>query len=270
MKKKIIILTGSETRHQYFRIKLSADSRFIVVATICEGDELSLKNRILNQNISDLYEINHVLAREQSETDFFEESILNNIDKSNPIFIKKGEINDDKIVRKIMSFKPDLIICYGSSLIKSDLLSFFNGKFLNVHLGLSPYYRGSGTNIWPIINKELDLIGATFMFIDSGIDTGEIIHQIRAEIFLGDSPHTIGNRLIKKMTKTFADIIANFEALTQENQLNISGKLYKNKDFNLSACRALYKNLNDEIISEYLNKHLPLNPIITNKGLTYK
>ena len=42
------------------------------------------------------------------------------------------------------------------------------------------------------------MVGATFMYIDAGIDTGEIIHQIRADIVIGDSPHSIGNRLIKK------------------------------------------------------------------------
>ena len=53
----------------------------------------------------------------------------------------------------------------------------FSRKFLNVHLGLSPYYRGSGTNVWPLINTEPDMVGAT-LCIDAGIDNGEIIHQI--------------------------------------------------------------------------------------------
>ena len=109
--------------------------------------------------------------------------------------------------------KPDLLVCYGSSLIKSDLLRKFEGRFLNVHLGLSPYYRGSGTNVWPLINIEPDMVGATFMYIDAGIDTGKIIHQIRADVYLGDSPHTIGNRLIRKMTSTYAEIVCNFNDL---------------------------------------------------------
>ena len=32
------------------------------------------------------------------------------------------------------------------------------------------------------------MVGATFMYIDPGIDTGEIIHQSR-DIVIGDSPH---------------------------------------------------------------------------------
>ena len=62
---------------------------------------------------------------------------------------------------------------------------------------MSPYYRGSGTNFWPFVNNELQFIGATFMHIDEGVDTGEIIHQIRANIFHDDNIHQIGNRLIR-------------------------------------------------------------------------
>ena len=60
-------------------------------------------------------------------------------DKSSPVFIKKGEINDSLIVSRIIDLNPDLLVCYGSSLIKSELLEIFKGKFINVHLGLSPY-----------------------------------------------------------------------------------------------------------------------------------
>ena len=176
-------------------------------------------------------EIQHVEARTQSEIDFFSDYIESCEDKSNPKLIRKGEINDEAIVNEIVAMNPDLLVCYGSSLIKSDLLTKFQGRFLNVHLGLSPYYRGSGTNVWPLINLEPDMVGATFMYIDAGIDTGKIIHQIRADVYLGDSPHTIGNRLIRKMTLTYAVIVCNFRNLESEKQPVSEGKLYYLRDF---------------------------------------
>ena len=51
------------------------------------------------------------------------------------------------------------------------------------------------------MNNEFEFFGYTFMYLDEGIDTGEIIHQGRPKIFPYDNPHQIGNRLIKKMTK---------------------------------------------------------------------
>ena len=161
-----------------------------------------------------------------------------------------------------------MIICYGSSLIKTRLINLFENKFLNVHLGISPYYRGSGTNVWPLINKEPEMVGATFMYIDSGIDTGRIIHQIRAKIFLGDSPHSIGNRLIKKMTFTFIKIIINYEFLEDARQPEkIKGKFYLAKEFNSKSCKVLYENFNNGLIEKYLNIEQELNDIISNPGL---
>lgn len=264
---KVIILTGSETRHTFFRIRIASDERFKVLASYCEGSEKSLENRTKESAKSSILEFQHVNARSQSEKDFFQLYIDNAADYSNPRQIPKGHINSEKIVKEIVNLKPDILVCYGSSLIKSELLDIFKGKFLNVHLGLSPYYRGSGTNVWPLINNEPEMVGATFMYIDPGIDTGAIIHQIRADILLGDNPHSIGNRLIAKMTSTYADIIANFNSLSKENDIECSGRLYFQKDFNSDACFKLYKNFQNGMIENYLNSQKDLAYIIKNKAL---
>lgn len=264
---KIVILTGSETRHVYFRKKIASDKRITVLTSYCESDEKSLGNRN-NQNVrASQLEIQHVEARTQSETDFFSDYIESCEDKSNPKLIKKGAINDEAVVHEIFAMNPDLLVCYGSSLITSDLLTKFQEKFLNVHLGLSPYYRGSGTNVWPLINYEPEMVGATFMYIDAGVDTGEIIHQIRADIYLGDSPHTIGNRLIKKMTSTYAEIICNFSKLESEKQPVSGGKLYYQRDFTDEACKQLYLNFSQSMIENYLASSKRLPYIVKNKGL---
>ena len=106
------------------------------------------------------------------------------------------------------------------------------------------------------------------MHIDEGIDTGEIIHQIQADIFLGDSPHNIGNRLIKKMTKVFSEIILNFSKLKKVKQPEHEGLFYKQKDFDSKACRKLYDQLNNGIIENFLNSGKNLNQLILqNPGL---
>lgn len=257
-------------RHQYFRNKLALTNGIEVIASYCEGVEKSLANQINNNpNASDIEKL-HIAARTQSETDYFAQSLSSMGKQSNTRKIAKGAINDADIVREIMDLNPDLLICYGSSLIKSGLLQKFKGRFLNVHLGLSPYYRGAGTNIWPLINGEPDMVGATFMYIDEGIDTGRIIHQIRADIFLGDSPHSIGNRLISKMTQNYSDLILNFDRLTREQQPQSDGKLYLQKHFDECACRKLYDQFGGRMIENYIREYNPhsLPYIVKNQGMT--
>ena len=159
---KIIILTGDELRHQYLRRVISLNPGIKVLASYCEGTEKSLQTRVAaNENSSELMR-RLVSMRLQSEEDFFAHFTLLTGDKSAAIRIRKGTINDRKVVGRIILAEPDLIACNGSSLVKGELLSKFTGRFLNVHLGLSPYHRGSGTNVWPMINNEPQYVGAPF------------------------------------------------------------------------------------------------------------
>ena len=67
---KIIILTGSEKRHEYFRKKIASIPNITVLATYCEGKEKSLENQVKQNVNSSLLEIQHVEARNQSEKIF--------------------------------------------------------------------------------------------------------------------------------------------------------------------------------------------------------
>jgi phosphoribosylglycinamide formyltransferase-1 len=265
---KVVVLTGDETRHQFFRKFIYRDPRVEVLASYCEGVERSLQNRFQSSAEKSNLLLQHVQARAQSESDYFGMFVKDKLDNSRTNFIQKGDINQDHVVEEIINLKADLLVCYGSSLIRSNLLRAYEGRFLNVHLGLSPYYRGSGTNVWPLINGEPGMVGATFMHIDEGIDTGLIIHQIRADIYLGDSPHSIGNRLILKMTQTYAEIIANFANLQKVPQPTDKGRLYLQKDFDAQACRRLYDNFSGGLIEKYLNSPTMLVPLVQNPRLS--
>jgi len=256
MMKKIIILTGSELRHEFFRKYMSIQTSVKVDHTFCESLKGNLASKVKDEAKNSLRS-QHLKDREKSEIDFFESFCQLTEDKSNPIFIEKGEINLEKHVNKIISLNPDFIISYGCSIIRSDLLKVFSGRFINIHLGLSPYYRGSGTNFWPFVEDKLSLIGTTFMHIDEGVDTGKIIHQIRASIIQGDSIHSIGNRLIQDSAKECLKLIKNFDSLKESKETtNIEGRLFRNKDFTEDSIQEAYKNL-DRKINNYLeNKRL--------------
>lgn len=86
-------------------------------------------------------------------------------------------INSELAYRFTAKHNPDLILVSGTRLVKEKM---FNTKpsigILNLHTGLSPYVKG-GPNCtnWCIANKDFHLIGNTIMWIDKGIDTGNIL-----------------------------------------------------------------------------------------------
>ena len=249
--RRVILITSDEVRHIFFSKFIASSNKYETVKTYVESHK---KNDVSNELKNE-----HLLLREQTERDFFD--LFNNRinDSSNPKYIEKGQINSAKIVDEIIFLNPDLIISYGCSIIKSSLLLKFKGRFINIHLGLSPYYRGSGTNFFPFVNNEPEYVGATFMYIDEGIDTGEIIHQIRPTISLGDNIHHIGNRLIKEMAIVCEKLIINFNQLKIIHSLSFNlqnEKYYRKKDFTEDTVKQMYLNFQNNMINEYLNNKL--------------
>ena len=86
-------------------------------------------------------------------------------------------INTDEASEFSTQFHPDLVIVSGTALVKEKMLGI-NASIgiINLHTGLSPYVKG-GPNCtnWCIANNEWHLIGNTVMWINAGIDSGNII-----------------------------------------------------------------------------------------------
>lgn len=253
----IVILTGAELRHDYFRIVLSLSPRLRVLASFREQKQSLLETVSTQVGPHSAIRI-HAEERQRSEEDFFGNFIRLTPDRSSPLTIERGALNDDLRFReRIRHLNPDVLVCYGTSIIREPLLSDFAGRFLNIHLGLSPYYRGGGTNFWPLANGEPEFIGATFMQIDAGVDTGDIVHQIRALMFPEDSIHSIGNRLIAKVALTTPAVASHLQNLRRVKQAEIDlcgidARLYRRKDFTDTALSQAKSNISNGIIADYL------------------
>jgi phosphoribosylglycinamide formyltransferase-1 len=72
----------------------------------------------------------------------------------------------------------DYIFCFGSKILKKNLINQFKNKIINFHPSLLPKYPGLNAIDQAIENNEKEL-GNTAHFIDEGIDTGQIILQCK-------------------------------------------------------------------------------------------
>jgi len=252
---RITLLTGSELRHEFFRKFIASRPHQSTVLTVCEGQEGN-QRAVTEARASGITAIEraHLDSRAASEEDFFRPFAATTEDRSNPIFIPRGQLNSESVVDAVLAAEPDVLAAYGCSIVTGRLLEAYRGRFLNAHLGLSPYYRGSGTNFWPLVNGEPEYMGVTFMHIDAGVDTGEIIHQIRPRIMANDMPHQIGNRLILDMALVYAEMMVrlpSLEAMPQPTE-PVNGRVYRKKDFSEEATQKLYNNFEKGMIQRYL------------------
>jgi len=270
--KRVVLLTSSELRHTFFRKSIALEKGISVCKSYCESSEKNLVHKIEDVQENKLRH-KHLAARTESEKTFFKTFCDTKEDLSNPVFIQKGAINDDTYVQEIINEQPDLIISYGCSIIKPALIEAFPDTFINIHLGLSPYYRGSGTNFWPFVNNEPEYCGVTYMKIDRGIDTGEIVHQIRPDIHETDTFHTICNRLLVKSFEVLGKLILSWPLSKTKHKepVNFSEKYYKNSDFTEESLIQLYQNFENGQITNYLTKKEERDtqvPILENPDLS--
>jgi methionyl-tRNA formyltransferase len=93
-------------------------------------------------------------------------------------------INNTETERFTKEIKPDIIVVSGTALIKEPLISIpASIGIINLHTGLSPYVKG-GPNCtnWCIANNTFQLVGNTIMWLNAGIDAGNIITTENVDI----------------------------------------------------------------------------------------
>jgi len=95
----------------------------------------------------------------------------------NKPLLKVLNINSEATRSFTEKLAPDLIVVSGTSLIGKPLINMEASiGIINLHTGLSPYVKG-GPNCtnWCIANNSFHLVGNTIMWLNEGIDSGNII-----------------------------------------------------------------------------------------------
>ena len=259
---KVLLLRANGLRHQ-------ALSSILQNAGHLSAEVVESKSPSTMQSTSPLV-IQHFEAREQSEKDFFQ-FLINPLTSCPKLGVEYGQLNSNSVFDFIDEIEFDVTITFGVSILHSILIQKLRNEILGIHLGLSPYYRGSGTNFFPFVNSQLAAVGYTLMHLSPGIDDGEIIHQGRAPVVLGDSIHTIGNRNITKMMIDIVELLdLKFDFSAEKNRIMTDGKLYKRRDFTQEALREALKNIESGLIANYLvnsKNELRDFPIIRHQSL---
>ena len=82
--------------------------------------------------------------------------------------------NSLEVFEFLSTYAPDLVFLFGSAIVRPPLLDHFAGRMINMHLGLSPYYRGSATNFWPLVDGLPECVGVTVHHATAEVDGGAI------------------------------------------------------------------------------------------------
>ncbi len=133
--------------------------------------------------------------------------------KHNISVLQPLNLRDESLISHLRLLKPDIIIviAYGKILPK-EILKIPKSGCVNVHASLLPAYRGAAPINWAIINGEKKT-GVTTMYMDTGLDTGDIILKKEIEISddmtAGQLHDLLANLGKELLLKTLEDIKQN-------------------------------------------------------------
>ena len=118
-------------------------------------------------------------------------------------------VREEAFMEELERLKPDVIVVAAfGQILPERILNIPRYGCINVHASLLPAYRGAAPIQWAVIDG-LEETGITIMYMEKGLDTGDIICQSRVKL----SPDETGGSLFDRLAVEGADLLV--EALEQ-------------------------------------------------------
>jgi folate-dependent phosphoribosylglycinamide formyltransferase PurN len=142
--------------------------------------------------------------------------------------IRVADVNSEETARSLRHLAPDIVLVFGTALIRPELYEQFTAPFVNLHWGWSPDYRGDG--IVPALALEgPQALGLTVHLLSSRIDGGDILYRARPVIDAEDNFYSIGLKLTLLGVDLFSRVLEDFARsgrLVGEPQDRSNGRVY--------------------------------------------
>lgn len=243
---KITVFTSNQPRHLSLIESLAciADQVFAIqeCTTVYPGrvDDFYKKTDIMQNYFS------HVIAAEREVFGGLQFT-SNNVTQ---LVMKSGDLNMVDIQSLSPALHSDYYIVFGASYIKGPLCDFLvQNNAINIHMGVSPYYRGNSCNFWALYDGNPELVGATIHMLSKGLDSGDMLFHAFPEAEAID-PFVIGMKAVKSAHNSLVEYIKSgfIKELIPVKQNNESQIRYtRNRDFNDEIAKIYLENLPDPI-----------------------
>ena len=239
----ITLITSDQIRHNYL---VNLLSNIATKLNVIQEKKTFFSNK---DKISNLMK-NYFLKVEDAQKKVFGNTYVDKKNKNiNLLSLENNELEKISIDSLSDFLNSDIFIVFGSSFIKNDLVNFLiDNKALNIHLGISPYYRGTDCNFWALYNNNPHLVGATIHMLSKGLDSGPILYHALSEIKKDPFIYTMS--VVKSAFDSIVQKIENKTIFKHTPEIQDKSKEIKYSKKN---------ELNDEVIKKFLSNKIDLN-----------
>lgn len=171
---KITVFTSNQPRHRALVAALATQSELCHAIIECKT--------VHPGKVPGFYKQSETMQAYFSRVQQAENRIFGNVGflkGVNVLPLQRGDLSMLSPKQLGEAMDADLFIVFGSSLINGWLIdALIERRAINIHMGISPYYRGSSTNFWALADDNPHLVGATVHRLSAGVDVGDILFHV--------------------------------------------------------------------------------------------
>jgi folate-dependent phosphoribosylglycinamide formyltransferase PurN len=244
---KITLFTSNKNRHNYLINLLSEVSDELYVIQEC--------GTIFPGIVPGHYQASPTMKKyfenvSNAQSYLFGNSYVNNKKKNIKILpMISGDLNQCSMNLLSDFLKSDVYVVFGSSYIKGELVDFLvKQKAINIHAGVSPYYRGTDCNFWALYDDNTHLVGTTIHLLSKGLDSGPMLYHAMSNLKTNPFEYTMST--VKSAFHSIAERIKDGSIFTIKPivQDKIKEVRYSKKS-----------EFSEEVVREYFEKKINLN-----------
>ena len=243
---RLTVFTSNQPRHIYLVDQLAG----IVDTVFCVQE----CNTIFPGRVEDFFKKTPVMRSYFEKVVEAEKTLFGEPRFSKPnvrlLSLKSGDLN--LVSREVLgdALASDVYVVFGASFIKGWLIDFLVQKeAINIHMGLSPYYRGSSCNFWAMFDGNPGYVGATIHRLSKGLDSGGMLFHCLPQPRQGETGFLFTMRAVEVAHKALVASIATqalFQAKPIEQNRKQEIRYTRNSDFT------------DEVANEFLKRSVSI------------
>jgi len=254
----VILITGDHPRHRYFVREIIKEDQLDIGGIIVINRELMLPFPPNNINNHDrLNWERHFIDRKEAEITAFTDE-PHDIAGVPVLHVDDCQLSNGPVAAFVKSIEPTTVVTFGCGVIRDPLLSALPDQSINLHMGLSPKYKGAATLFWPFYMLEPNWAGGTIHYISNDVDGGKIIHQFRPELYSGWGIHDVGVSTVKHGVFFIKKLLqaAHLPECWKGYTSNTLPHSWYKRDFKPEHLRVIYDLYDNKMVDAYLNGEL--------------
>jgi len=255
---RILLFSGDHSRHLYIHKAICENFDIAGVVCVKREEVLPSANPSWPERDRKLFDL-HFKARAEIERATFGNLDAKFLQSAGPtLHVPNETIRSAEVAKFIKSVNADVALIFGTPLILEEAMNALPKWRINLHLGLTPWYRGAATLFWPFYFLQPHYAGATIHQIVPEADAGDVIHHVLPELKKGDGIHDVAARCV---VQSRDDLVPILRTLSSTGTLPLfpqksTGRLFLANDFHPSHLRVIYELYENKIVDAYLNGEL--------------